>query len=205
MRQEEQTYHPSEHYVPPRSPLDVMDEFIKLYEPGQDSVNYVMALGRMYAKVPFLHFMQEHARFIEIARVEDSDQRVRLDYAAHDPNFLGGALMAIHANTYGANAMLKRRILSANPLDGLRSAPDCKEKYQVIQDCVDVMREWDEHGAQTIFDDQTDEFKDRLLEIAIMMYNDVPQPNGADMRFISGFMYSSQMIWTLAKGIGPPA
>lgn len=181
-----------------------MDEFIKLYEPGRDSVNFVMGLSRTYAKVPFLHFMQEHARFIEIARVEENDQQVRLDYAAHDPNFLGGALMAIHANTYGASSMLKRSILLSNPLDGLRVAPDCEEKHKVIQDCVDVMRGWDEHGAQTIFDEQTEEFKDKLLEIAIMMYNDVPQPNGADMRFISGFMYSSQMIWRLAKGQGPP-
>ena len=182
-----------------------MNEFIKLYEPGEDSVSYVMALGRMYAKVPFLHFMQEHACFIEIARVEANDQQIRLDYAAHDPNFLGGALMAIHANTYGASSMLKTRILSANPLEGLRSAPDCEEKYKVIQDCIEVMRGWDEQGAQTVFEDQTDEFKEKLLEIANMMYNDVPQPNGTDMRFISGFMYSSQMIWTLAKGVGPPA
>lgn len=201
----EQTYHPSEYYVPPRSPLDVMDEFIELYEPGEDSVKYVMALGRLYAKVPFIHFMEEHARLIEIARVEASDSHTSFDSMSHDSNFLAGSVMAMHANLYGASDLLKARVLSQNPLKDLRSAPDCEEKYEVIQDCVNVMREWDKVGAQMLFEDQTEEFQEKLLELTIMMYNNVAHPNGADMQFISGFMYSSQMIRRLAKGGGPPA
>lgn len=178
---------------------------MKLYEPGQDSIDYIMALGRLYAEVPFLHFMQEHARLVEIARFETGDRQVKLDSKAHDPNFLGGALMAIHVNTYGASDHIKVRVLSANPLAGLREAPDCEEKYALINDCVKVMRGWDKEGAQTSFEDQTEELKEKLLELAIRVYNDIPQPNGADMQFISGFMYSSNMIWQLAKGGGPPA
>lgn len=182
-----------------------MDEFIKLYEPGEDSVRYVMGMGRLYANVPLLHYMQESARMVEVARVQASDHLVNFDSTSHDQNFLAGAAMAIHVNTYGSSDTLRTRVLYFNPLEDLRAAPDSAEKYDAIQSCVDVMHKWDEHGAQAAFDDQTDEFKDKLLELTIMMYNNMAHPGGSDMRFISGFMYCSQTIWSLARGAGPPA
>lgn len=201
----EYSYQTTDTYKFPRTALEVMDDHIALYPEGKEFRCSIIGLHNYYNGTPLMSLMHEYARFMKQARVEVSDSmQEAVTSSDHDPFFLAGSVMAMHTMTYGASTTLRRRVLSANPLQRFRSMPECEEKIHILEKGIKDMCEWDAEGAQKSYETQTDEFKEKLLELSIYLCNDMEKPQGKDTMFISGFMFASELIWRFAKGHGPP-
>ncbi len=198
-------YRQDNHYVFPRTPFEVMDDHIALYPEGREFRASIIGLRNLYNDYPFMTLMREFSKFMKLARVEAGDGGLTpLDKSDHEMYFLSGSVMAIHTMTYGAPRLLKSRILNVNPLRDLHSMPDCPEKEQVIEQGVEQMGNWLAEKSEVLFEAQTDEFKEKLLELSIYLCNDIEKPEGRDTMFISGFMFASELIRSYPKNHGPP-
>lgn len=191
---EQYPYPSQEHYEFPKTQTEQAREELRIYPEWSDFRANLLALMRMYEKTPCMKSMERYAILAEPLRTDSETNKKLLN---HD--FYNGALLGVHVNLAPAPTHIKRKVLSTEFLADLDENP---LEYEIAQSVTAHIEEWSgskKNNWRAFLDEQDRGYRDAATELALKLYENVPDSEEQQLDFMVGFTFASNLVWQTAQ------
>lgn len=186
------SYPPTEHYVFPKDTVEVLDDELHYYRDGSSFRAGVIGLGRMYAKTPFLLSCKKYATLMRLACHGAEQPGPAL---ALDPHFYAGEILATHRLLRPAPKLARQHVLWQDILEPYADGPtDFDPSNDLLKEAVDELTEFRDHTWQELFDQQYPKMQEKLVDVTVRMYDDIPNAGVSEDRFTTGYLFAANLI-----------
>ncbi|MEO5499231.1 MAG: hypothetical protein ABIR46_01910, partial [Candidatus Saccharimonadales bacterium] len=180
-----------EHYVEPTTPLEQLEEELRLYKDSDSMCLSVNGMKNHFCRTPIYESLDVFAHLIIIAKGKIANTGNVNNFNYIDEDFLDGSIYALHAIVKPSPIDTYNKIVGWNPLGYLDKYKDDSNRFDPI---IDEMVGWEAGEYKDAYGQQSDVMQERILEVAFRIRNDGPDVDKKQDAFISGFMFGSVLL-----------
>lgn len=185
-------YPEAEHYTFPGTAAELIQDELRLYPDGPSFRTNIVGLSRMYETTPLLTSCRKYATYMQLAAYSCDQAGVASQL---DNDFYAGEVYAIHAMGSLLPTDTKRYLLRYNAFEKYEmSDPASSERGALIKGLIEQLAEYRKETWKLVRDTQAIYIQERLADIAILAYSDIPNAGEREDGFMAGYLFSGKII-----------
>lgn len=182
-------YPDAEYYAEPTNPTELLADELRIYKDSYSIRLGLEGLKNMYCRAPIFDALAQISNLVPVAKDE---LQGTISKPRFDSEFLDGSVYALHAFTRPSPTSMKAEILNWAPLNGVENRSNVIPRFDMM---IDELMSWEDGGYQDTFNKQPVALQEKISELAARINEGEKDSRKAEDSFISGFLFSSTMIW----------